>query len=115
MPRGKTSQPGTRTINKNGYAYIKTEDRGWVGEHILVMEEHLGRQLKAGEYVQFKTENHSPPVTLDMLELRRKGDFRSIKARIAQIEARIADLTAEKAHLEESLNGQEANNSKPRT
>ena len=111
MPRGKVSQPGTRTINKNGYSYIKTEDRGWVGEHILVMEQHLGRQLEAGEYVQFKSENHSPPITLDMLELRRKGDFRSVKARIAQIDARIAELGAEKALLERSLNGQEPDGS----
>ncbi len=105
MPRGKAAAAGTRTINKNGYSYIKTEGRGWVGEHILVMEEHLGRRLGAGEYVQFKTEDHSLPITLDKLELRRKGDSRSTKARIAQIEARIAELTAEKQHLEESLDG----------
>jgi hypothetical protein len=105
MPRGKTSKPGTRTINKNGYGYIKTEDRGWVGEHILVMEEHLGRRLEPGEYVQFKSDDHTPPITLDMIELRKRGDFRSRKARIAQIEARIAELQAEKERLEEGLDG----------
>lgn len=105
MPRGKPSKPGTTTVNANGYEYTKTKDRGWVGTHILVMEEHLGRQLAPGEYVQFKDGNHSPPVTLDMLELRQKGDFRSRRARIAQIEARIEELTAELERLKEGLDG----------
>lgn len=104
MPRGKAAAPGTKTVNKNGYGYVKTEDRGWVGEHILVMEAHMGRRLAPGEYVQFKTENHTPPITIDMIELRKRGDFRSKKARIAQIEAHIAELQAEKERLEEALN-----------
>jgi len=104
IPRGQRAKPGDQTTNQNGYGYTKTKDRGWVGDHILVMEEHLGRELRPGEYVAFVGANHSPPVTLDMIELRRRGDFRTTaKARIAQIEARIEELEAEKRILEEEL------------
>jgi len=104
MARGQRSRVGDKTVNQNGYEYTKTDDRGWVGSHILVMEEHLGRLLRPGEYVAFVGANHSPPITMDMIELRRRGDFRtSAKARIAQIEARIEELQAEREALEAEL------------
>jgi hypothetical protein len=99
MPRGKQSQVGDTTINKNGYEYRKTEN-GWVGTHILVMEEKLGRKLLPGEYVAFLN-GHNPPVTLDMIELRKHGDHRSKAARIAVIESRIEELQAELLSLQE--------------
>lgn len=45
---------GTRYVHpKSGYVDIKTE-RGWLKEHVVVMEGHLGRQLVKGENVHHK-------------------------------------------------------------
>jgi hypothetical protein len=93
MPRGHRSQLGDVTINKNGYEYIRTEE-GWTGSHIIVMEKHLGRKLEPYEFVAFKN-GHKPPITIDMVELRRRGDRKSKAARIAEIESKIEDLQAE--------------------
>ena len=99
MARGKRSQVGDKTVNKNGYEYTKTET-GWDGTHTLVMEEVLGRQLLPGEYVAF-INGHTPPITIDMIELRKHGDKRSKAARIAVIETRIEELQAELLSLKE--------------
>lgn len=93
MPRGVKAPIGTRTINRNGYEYVRTE-AGWVGSHVHLMEEHLGRPLEPYEYVAFKN-GHQPPVTLEMIELRRRGDKKSKASRIAEIEARIEELQGE--------------------
>jgi hypothetical protein len=48
---------GGRTYHKKGYVMIRcpghprSSSNGYVLEHILVMERHLGRQLEADEYV----------------------------------------------------------------
>jgi hypothetical protein len=44
-------EPGTKTLNKEGYVQIKLADGRIIGEHRAVMEKHLGRQLKRGETV----------------------------------------------------------------
>lgn len=112
VTRGKAVPIGTKTVNKNGYEYTRVADeRKWVGSHILVMEKHLKRRLEPGEYVAFKDpSNHAPPVTLDMIELRKRGDSKSAQARIAYIESRIEELyehikelTYEKESLEKGL------------
>jgi hypothetical protein len=93
MPRGQRSNDGDRTVNRNGYEATRVNGV-WVGSHILLMEEHLGRKLLPGEYVAFKN-GHKPPVTIDMIELRRHGDRKSRAARTAAIEERIEQLQAE--------------------
>lgn len=97
MPRGRKAQIGDRTVNRNGYEFVLT-DEGWKGSHVVLMEEHLGRKLASNEYVGFLN-GHIPPVTLDMIELRKRGDRKSKRSRIAEIEARIEELTAELEHL----------------
>jgi hypothetical protein len=103
MGRGQRAQVGDRQVNKNGYEYVKTKD-GWKGSHILVMEKHLGRPLLPGEYVAFLN-GHRPPVTLDMIELRKRGDRKSKAARLAAIDARIEELQAERQALLEEDDG----------
>ena len=98
MPRGKKAEIGDRTVNKNGYEYIRTES-GWEGAHVVLMQEHLGRKLETYEYVAFKN-GHRPPVTLDMIELRRRGDRKSKASRIAEIQCRIEELQGELELLE---------------
>jgi hypothetical protein len=102
MPRGYIAQVGDVTVNKNGYEYTRTE-HGWVATHILIMEEHLGRRLEPGERVFFR-DGHKPPITLDMIELRKHGDKASKAARIAAIEARMEELQAELETLQEEAN-----------
>lgn len=46
-------QPGARRSYK-GYIQIHIGGRGTMGEHVLVMEAHLGRQLRAGELVHHR-------------------------------------------------------------
>lgn len=46
----------TRRVAKDGYAHVKVGDhprasKGWVREHIVVMEQELGRHLLPGEEV----------------------------------------------------------------
>jgi hypothetical protein len=100
MPRGHAADIGQKTINKNGYECEKTKD-GWVGCHILLMERHLGRKLEPGEYVAFLN-GHNPPITIDMIELRKRGD-RSPRRRLAEIEARIDELVAERDLILEQI------------
>lgn len=42
---------GSRYVNRDGYVVVKCEDGRIVGEHRVVMEQHLGRPLKRGETV----------------------------------------------------------------
>lgn len=50
-----------RNINKRGYVFVYDAQRGFICEHILVMEEKLGRPLRKGETVHhinnIKTDN----------------------------------------------------------
>ena len=48
------SWKGGKTYHKKGYVMVLTPDRGYVFEHILVMEDHLGRRLFPGETVHHK-------------------------------------------------------------
>jgi hypothetical protein len=68
------------------------------------MEQHLGRTLYPDESVRFKN-GHTPPITLDMLELvSRRSNRSKIAARLAVIEDRIRELQAEREILEGEYN-----------
>lgn len=100
MPRGKASEIGDRTVNANGYEQIKTEE-GWIGLHVHVMQEHLGRQLSKTERVRFKDGDRTN-FALDNLEIYiLKGG--SAQRRLAVVEDKIRELLAEKENLERFL------------
>jgi hypothetical protein len=96
MPRGRASEVGDKTVNQNGYEQTKTED-GWVGTHILVMEESLGRRLGKHERVRFKDGDRTN-FKLDNLELYvlKQG---SLHRRLAVVEANIRELEAERDNI----------------
>lgn len=48
---GRRRRPGSRYVTVQGYIAVKLEDGRTVGEHRLVMEQHLGRPLMRGETV----------------------------------------------------------------
>ena len=89
MPRGRASAPGTETVNANGYTQVKTDDRGWVGKHTLVLEEKLGRKLNPGERAVF-SDNDRTNFDPENIELSASS-LTTLKARIAKLEAEIED------------------------
>lgn len=93
---------GSTFINKNGYHHTKTEDRGFVATHTLLMEEKLGRRLASNEFVKF-IDNDRSNVTIDNLELRTRGDSKSPQARLATLESRIEELQAEAEDLRKEI------------
>lgn len=106
MPRGQASELGAVTVNKNGYTQVKTE-RGWIPQHVLTMEAHLGRQLGKGERVRFKNGDRTN-WNLDNLELYVVGTTSTSRKRIFDLKARIEELTAQLRYEEEQLAKAEA-------
>jgi len=100
MPRGQTSEVGSTLINVNGYHNTKTTS-GWRLTHHLLAEEMLGRPLLPDEIVRFKDGDRR---NLDKgnLEIIPRNTS-SIRARIAVLQAKIDELTAEKEGLEHRL------------
>lgn len=105
MPRGSASELGTKTINQNGYEQTKTED-GWIGTHVLMMQEHLGRKLTANERVRFR-DGDRRNLSFDNLELSylRTGNYRR---QLAALDERIRELQAQRAFIQEQLDNIEA-------
>ena len=51
--RSNAVEIGTKRRTEAGYVRIKTEN-GWIREHTLIMEEHIGRRLYPDEMVHHK-------------------------------------------------------------
>jgi hypothetical protein len=89
MPRGYRSEIGARRKTQNGYWETRTE-RGWVYDHILIMEEKLGRDLRSNERVYFIDGNRDNlvPGNLEVRTIKPK----TREARIATLEAKLDDI-----------------------
>ena len=96
MPRGSESPIGAERWSPNGYLYRKTKD-GWRTVHTLLVEERLGRPITQDEYITFADGNKAN-FDLDNLIVRIRGRS-SLRRRLAQVEARLAELTAVRDEL----------------
>jgi len=109
MPRGKSSPLGTETTNANGYTQVKVANGKWIGKHVIIAQERLGRTLLPGERAIFKDgnkENLDP----ENIEVVSTGTRKSIKAKIAKLQSEIEDRQAVIESLELELASSEENN-----
>jgi hypothetical protein len=84
---GRPEKPiGSRTVTRSGYINVKTED-GWRAEHVLVMEQILGRRLVKGETPHHKNGNRADnrPENLE-LWLRPQPSGQRVSDLIAYLE-----------------------------
>jgi hypothetical protein len=91
MPRGIVTPIGTRRLSQNGYWYEKTRD-GWQLVSRLVAEEKLGRKLATDEYVGY-VDNDRENIEPENIIVRKRGQA-SVRRRLAQVEARVAEFSA---------------------
>lgn len=105
MPRGQASDVGAKTVNKNGYEQIKTKD-GWIGTHVFLMEEKLGRRLGSGERVRF-IDGDRTNLCIDNLEVYylKSG---SLRRQLSSLDERIRELQAQRAYVQAQLDKTEA-------
>lgn len=100
MARGQAARPGDTRVAQNGYHYTRTATK-WRLTHHIVAEQTLGRSLHEEERVEFidgDRKNRNP----NNLRVVAKGRG-SVRRKIAQLQARIDELQAQKAELEASL------------
>jgi len=105
MPRGAASKLGDVYTSQNGYHYTRIEN-GWRLTHQIVAEEKLGRPLKENERVRFIDGDRTnlDPKNLQVVFKRTS----SLRARLAKIDSRMAELKAERAAIVAQLKKQEA-------
>jgi len=105
VARGTESEIGTERISANGYKYRKVDNGVWVLVHRLLAEEKLGRKLNENEYAAFidgDRTNFDPQNII--VRLRGRA---SLRRRLAQVEARLAEMTALRDHLKQRLETQD--------
>lgn len=98
--RGTKAEDGTIRVSNNGYQYTKTP-QGWRLSHHLVAEKMLGRPLAENERVAFLSGNKML-LTPENIQVLNKGQT-STKRRIAQLEARKAEIIGQLEDLHHEL------------
>lgn len=97
--RGSKAEVGATRVSANGYHYTKVERDGkefWMLTHHIVAETKLGRPIREDERVVFiGSKRDLSPSNVKVVE-KGKG---SQRRRLAQIEARIKELEAERDQL----------------
>lgn len=102
MARGQKANVGDKRVAPNGYEYTRTES-GWRLTHHLVAESILERPLQADEGVYFKDgKRHN--LDPENIAVREKGRG-SLRRRLAHIEDRIRELSAERDEIKQELLG----------
>lgn len=101
MPRGVPAADGTTRISPNGYHYTRKGGR-WRLTHHLVAEKMLGRPIDTDkEMVRFRTGNKLD-LRPDNIEIIPKNKSTARK-RLANIEAKIDELVAQRDELKSEL------------
>lgn len=95
MPRGKPSKDGDTNVSDNGYHYTKVGGKFRLTHHIIA-EQTLGRPLEADETVRFADGDRTNLSPDNIVVSKRKT---SINGKIAALNARILELTAERDRL----------------
>lgn len=98
MSRGRPSKVGDTKISPNGYHYTRTPS-GWELTGRYIAAQKLGRALKSNERIKF-LDNDQLNLDPDNIEVREVKA--SNGARKARLEARIEELQAQLADLEEA-------------
>jgi hypothetical protein len=98
MSRGKASKVGDTKVSPNGYHYTRMPD-GWQLTGRVIAAEKLGRALKSNERVRFLDGNqlNLDPDNIEVRETKVTNGTRK-----ARLEARIEELQAKLAELEEA-------------
>jgi hypothetical protein len=97
MSRGKPSKVGDTKVSPNGYHYTRTPD-GWELTGRYIAAQMLGRALKSTERVRFIDGNQ---LNLDPRNIEVRAVKTTVGAKKARLEARIEELQAQLAELEE--------------
>ena len=92
MARGQRADVGDVRTSPNGYHYTRTKE-GWTLTHRLVCESKLGRPIATNERVRFLDKDRTN-LSPENLEVYRTFQS-SLNKRIARLESKIEDLTAE--------------------
>jgi hypothetical protein len=94
MPRGVAAKDGDTNVSANGYHYTRQNGKFRLTHHIIA-EEKLGRPINTEtEVVRFKDKDKTN-LSPDNIEAIPKGTT-SVRARLARVEAQIAELTAQR-------------------
>lgn len=96
MPRGSAAKPGDTMVSQNGYHYTRTKTK-WRLTHHIVAEEELGRSLQDNERVTFKDGDRTNISPDNIIVTAKKNS--SLRKRLAIVEAKIAELQAERREL----------------
>jgi len=101
VPRGQPAKQGDTTVARNGYHYTRTETK-WRLTHHLIAEKALGRPLTKEDRAVFRDGDRT---NLDPSNIAvvKKSNGKSVQARIAILDSKIADLTAERDLLKQEL------------
>lgn len=100
--RGEPAPLGTERKAKNGYWYVKVKERGWVLKHWLIWEKTHGRRIEPSKETVRFADGDNQNMTPSNIVVIPKGTSTPRK-RIAYIEARIAELLAEKEYWQSQL------------
>ena len=112
MGRGKTSEIGDTRVAANGYHYTKVgtdhecnaPNNGWMLTHHLTAEQLLGRHLRDDEMVQFiEPKFKREPENPEGIRVIKKRSS-SLRKRMAILEDRIREDTAELNSIKKQLN-----------
>ena len=98
MSRGKASKVGDTKVSPNGYHYTRMPE-GWILTGRKIGAEKLGRALRSNERVRFIDGNqlNLDPDNIEVREVKTTPG-----AKRARLEARIEELQAQLAELEDA-------------